>query len=103
MFVGEDRSLPESGVPEITTVKSFIVQDPGVEHLKDGSLRNGLALLANIRLDSKLLPGTNTSLLRIFVNYARKKFYDIGAWSSYQGYFNMMRNQRNYLYINQTS
>ncbi len=54
MFVGEDRGPPESGAPEITDVKSFIVQDPGVEH---GCV---LALLANIRIGCKGLRGTST-------------------------------------------
>jgi hypothetical protein len=26
------------------------------------------------------VPGTNTSLLRTFANYGRKKFYNIGLW-----------------------
>ncbi len=54
MFLGEDRGLPESGAPEITAVKSLIVQDPGVEHGKV------LALLANIRIGCKGLRGTST-------------------------------------------
>ncbi len=33
-----------------------------------------LALLTNIRLDWKGFPGTNTSLLRKFVNYRQKSF-----------------------------
>ncbi len=35
-----------------------------------------LALLANIELGWKGLPGTNT--LAYYENYGRKKFYDIG-------------------------
>jgi len=37
-----------------------------------------LAFLINIGQEWKGLPGTNTSLLRIFVKYGRKKFYNIG-------------------------
>jgi hypothetical protein len=40
-----------------------------------------LALPTNIRLGWKGLPVTNPrSLLRAFVNYGRKKFYNIGPW-----------------------
>jgi hypothetical protein len=37
-----------------------------------------LALLANIRLGWKGLPGTNT--LGTFLNYGRKKSHNIGTW-----------------------
>jgi len=35
------------------------------------------ALPTNNRLGWEYLPGTNTSLLRIFGNYGREKFYNI--------------------------
>jgi len=34
----------------------------------------------NIRLNWKDLPSTNTILLGIFVNYVRKKFYNVDPW-----------------------
>jgi hypothetical protein len=39
-----------------------------------------LALLTNIAQHWKGSPGTSTSLLGTFVNYSRKKFYDISTW-----------------------
>jgi hypothetical protein len=38
-----------------------------------------MTLPTNFRLDWKDLPGTNTSILRTFENYGRKKFYNIGS------------------------
>jgi hypothetical protein len=40
-----------------------------------------LDLATNIRLGCKSLLGTNTSLLRRFVKYSRKKFYNIDPWT----------------------
>jgi hypothetical protein len=57
MFADKARSLPESGCSTVI----------------------GSGLTAIIRLGSKRLPGTNTSLLRVFVNYDREKFYNIGV------------------------
>jgi len=56
MFVGEARSLPLSGVPE----RCFT--------------RVGSGLPPDIILVWKSLPGTNTSLLRKYVNYGLKSF-----------------------------
>jgi hypothetical protein len=52
---------------------------PRVEYMKSSSLQGRLlALPSNIRLGWKGLQGTNTrSLLRTFVNYGLKKFYNI--------------------------
>ncbi len=44
---------------------------------RDFSLGQASAL-TKIRLARKSLPGTNTSLLRKFINYGRKRFYSIG-------------------------
>ncbi len=60
------NTLAYHATETIPAVKSFIVQASG--------------LPTNIRLDRKGLPGTNTSLLRNFVNYGCKKFYNIGPW-----------------------
>jgi hypothetical protein len=49
-----------------------------VEHLKGASLGEAPALPANIRLVWKGLTGTNTLLIKNFVNYGRRKFYRIG-------------------------
>ncbi len=49
---------------------------PREEHLKGDSLR----LTANIRQGWNGLPGTNANLLQKFVNYCRKKVYNIGPW-----------------------
>ncbi len=57
MFADKATSLPKSGV------------------LERCSFEKALALIASIRLGWKSYPGTKTSL---FVNYGRKKFYNIG-------------------------
>jgi hypothetical protein len=49
-----------------------------------------LALSANIRLGLKIVPRTNTSLLRTFVNYGRKKFYNFGPWPFAVNYKSVM-------------
>ncbi len=41
-----------------------------------------LDFLANIRQGWKGLPGTNTTLIHIFVSYDCKKFYNIGLIST---------------------
>jgi hypothetical protein len=48
-----------------------------VEHLKGTSLEGALALLANIRVGRKVLPGTHT-LPYYEHNYGHKKCYNIG-------------------------
>ena len=60
MFEDKARSLSWSGAPEMCFAQT------------------GSGLPANIRLGQKGLPGRNTRLLRIFVNYVGKKFYKIG-------------------------
>ncbi len=47
----------------------------GAYHIASAALRSALALLENIRLCQKSLPGTNTSLL---LSYTEKRFYNIG-------------------------
>jgi hypothetical protein len=42
-----------------------------------------LALPSNIRLGWRGLSGTNTSLLRTFINYDCKKFYNVGPLSAF--------------------
>ncbi len=49
-----------------------------MEHLKRPSLGLALALHAIIRLLERLARDKHSSLLRKFVNYGQKKFYNIG-------------------------
>ncbi len=57
-----------------------------MENLKGASLVQALALLVNIRLGWKGLPGTNTlAYNKNFVSYDRKKVYNIGPWSRQGG------------------
>jgi hypothetical protein len=52
-----------------------------VEHLKGASLGKAPALLENIRLDYKSLPGANVlANYKKVVTYGRKKFYNIGTF-----------------------
>ncbi len=52
-----------------------------VKHLKGDSLRLAPTFLSNIRLGlEELAKDKHSSLLRKFVNYGRKKFYNIGPW-----------------------
>ncbi len=70
MFVGEARGLPQSGTPE----RCFTL------------VGSGLTCKHQTRLE-RLSQNKHCSLLRKFVNYARKKFYNIGAWCpQYQQY-----------------
>jgi len=46
-----------------------------------------LASPTNIRLGWKDLPGNNCSSLQTFVNYGRKKLYNIGPWSRFNETF----------------
>ncbi len=62
MFADKARSLTKSGVSE------------------NAPLCKALASLANIRLGWKTWRGKHSSLLRTFVNYDHKKFYNIGPW-----------------------
>jgi hypothetical protein len=52
-----------------------------------GAHKRSGALPTNIRLSWKGLPGKNSSLLRTFVNYGRKKFCNIGPWRQFIKYF----------------
>jgi hypothetical protein len=72
MFVGKVRSLPYSGAIEMFFYLGRL-----------------LAFLINIGQEWKGLPGTNTSLLRIFVKYGRKKFYNIGPWLKDSAFFSL--------------
>ena len=49
-----------------------------MEQLKGGSIGKAPAFLANIRLDRKGLPKTNTNLLRKFVNTDKTGFIRFG-------------------------
>jgi hypothetical protein len=53
-----------------------------MKHLSDTALESRLlALPKNIRLGWQYLPrDKRSSLLRKFVNYGQKKFYNIGTW-----------------------
>ncbi len=56
-----------------------------VEHVNSSSLKDRLlALPTNIRLTldklERLERDKHFSLLRTFVNYGRKKFYNVGPW-----------------------
>ncbi len=62
MFVGKARSLPKSGAPK----RCFIWAGSGSTHK--------LTRLERLGRDKP------SSLLRKFVNYERKKFYNIGPW-----------------------
>ena len=53
-----------------------------VKHLKGDSLRLAPTFLSNIRLGlEELAKDKHSSLLRKFVNYGRKKFYNTGPLS----------------------
>ncbi len=53
-----------------------------MEHLREAPLLDRLlALPTNIRLGGKGLTDKHSSLLRIFINYGRKNFYNIGPRS----------------------
>jgi hypothetical protein len=57
------------------------LQPSRMEPLKDAPLRGKLlGLLTNFRLIWKGLPAQSL-LLQTFVNYACKKFYNIGPWT----------------------
>jgi hypothetical protein len=55
---------------------SLMFADKARAYTSEPSFRY-VALPTNIRLGWKSLPGTNSSLLRKFVNYVRKTFYNI--------------------------
>jgi hypothetical protein len=58
-----------------------------VEYLK----ASFATLLANISLGWNGLPGTNTNLLQIFINYGCKMFYNIGPrCQSYKTFFDVI-------------
>jgi hypothetical protein len=50
-----------------------------LEHLKDASIRKALTLPANIRLGWKDFQGQHSRLIQKFVNYGRKKFYNMAT------------------------
>ena len=70
---------------------------PRVEHLWGAPFGKAVAFIANITLRFKGLTMTNTSLLRKFVNYGGKKFYNDGPRDVWHCFAKRVKNGVNFL------
>ncbi len=81
IFVGSQSVGPQQAFPVKTNVSGkrpgAYPQSGAPERLFNGV---GSCFTNKDSLGWKDLSGTNSSLLRIFVNYGREKFYNIGPW-----------------------